>query len=79
MTSLGDVWTPDEDEWTDEPVRRVVTVELPAPVRILVTADYPWQGTKSQQYRQVGDAVPPLLAAKVLEQFVQSSASGVAA
>jgi DNA (cytosine-5)-methyltransferase 1 len=28
--------------------------------------DYPWQGTKSAQFRQVGDAVPPLLAAHVI-------------
>jgi DNA (cytosine-5)-methyltransferase 1 len=28
--------------------------------------DYPWQGTKSAQFRQVGDAVPPRLAAAVI-------------
>jgi DNA (cytosine-5)-methyltransferase 1 len=28
--------------------------------------DYPWRGTKTARFRQVGDAIPPLLARHVL-------------
>jgi DNA (cytosine-5)-methyltransferase 1 len=42
-------------------------------------ADYPWQGSKTAQYRQVGDAVPPRLAAHVLAEAIGIAIIPVAA
>jgi len=35
--------------------------------------DYPWQGTKTSRYQQVGNAVPPPMAAAVLRQLIGES------
>ncbi len=72
--------------WQTEPVAPTPpgTVPVPDPIRITAAeagvlqtfpADYPWQGNKGQIFSQVGNAVPPRLAAHLLAPHLGKSLS----
>ena len=55
-----------------------VTVEQAAALQTFPTG-YPWQGSKSKQFEQVGNAVPPLLAFHILRAVTGLEAVGAVA
>lgn len=65
-------------DWQDGDQSTRVTVQEAAILQGF-PADYPWQGTKSAQYRQVGDAVPPPLAAAILRPLLAEHLTNLSA
>lgn len=57
-------------DWLSEDGESVRVTVTEAAVLQGFPPDYPWHGTTSAQYRQVGDAVPPPLAAAILRPLI---------
>lgn len=63
-------WEAGERQWDDA----IPVTVTDAAILQSFPADYPWQGSQTKQFLQVGNAIPPLLAAAVIRALTQAAA-----
>ena len=75
LTTQLSAWKFDSPErisdmmWKTSEDSRQITIEEFSTIQSF-RSDYPWQGTKGDIHRQIGDTIPPKLAAAILEKLL---------
>jgi DNA (cytosine-5)-methyltransferase 1 len=69
-------WMPDRETARDPRASGVRVLPEEAAALQSFPRDYPWRGTKTSVYQQIGNAVPPLLAEAVLRAALRHPGPG---